>query len=565
MVTKAEIYLKLAKHARDDRDPVMALGFLEKALKEDPGNYQASMDLVKVRLEQKQAPHISVVLADVERAFLNDPSQVEPYTFIIPLLFQNKLPELETWLDRALVAHPDNVLFLNFAGVIAMETNTAKARTYFSKCLAQDPTSAEHHYNCGITYVKDTDFLNDMDSKAVWHFQMALCWKPDWIEAKRSLVEAYVKHSKFKEALAINTDGDAVIEALQIESKWRSGKTSDVDYDDIVSRVLDNTGLLGSILKNQTGYFEAKCDFVKAEKAYRHVYACREEYFGKDTFMSRDSALGLGQFLCKIGNWDEGVPILSSALGKQIENKRWDGKKTGHLVILNNTLGNGDQMFYSRYAPLAAALADKTTFVTCPNVEYMYKDLPLCEITSKVPEHADAWIDCSHLIAFFGPVPMIDFLDTKTNGKTGKALIHLSSSKINPMLNYRRDVPFSVCRDLVSDSKYTWISDAKQAEDHPNIMDLSETIDKGPESFKETIELLKTVDFVVTCDTFLAHLAGLMKRPTILILTTLSEFRWGSEQSSYPWYPTVKYWRQKVWGEWEPLTLQDVETILELN
>ena len=563
MVTKFEVYSKLAKHAQDDGDFDMAIGLLEKALKEKPEDYETSMNLVKARISGTRPPHISIVLKDVEKAFLNDPSQIEPYKFILPLLYQNKLPEFATWIERALVAFPDEVLFLNFAGVKAMETNPVKARSYFSKCVAQDPMNAEHHFNCGITYMQRLDFLHDTDDKSIWHFQMALCCKPGWIDAKRALVEAYVKHSKFKEATMILSDGDTAIEVLQIEAKWR-GCIEPVDYNELITKVSNDTGMLGSVLKNQCGYFEALCQYEKAEKAYRHVYEFRDQYFGKDSFMNYDSCLGLGQYLCKLGNWDEGLPIMCDAImtPSNIEN-RWEGDVVDHLVIHNEVLGVGDHMFYARYVPWAAAKARKTTMIVVPQMKHIFMGLSnICTVTTDTSVVGDAWIDCSHLIKFFGPVPMPDFVPTSAPTKpTGKAIVHLITSN-NPLLQYRREIPFDVVRGLLDVPKYKWFSVCKQAETHPNLTDLSDTLDKGPDSFKDTMKLMTEVDFVITCDTSIAHLAALMKRPCILLLTTLSEFRWGCEHASFDWYPTVKYIRQKEWGSWTPLSIQEIETRL---
>ena len=558
MVTKFEVYSKLAKHARDDRDFNLVVGLLEKALVENPDDYETAMDLVKARLEKTDAPHISVVLKDVERAFLADPSQIEPYKFILPILYHNKLPEFDSWIQRALVAFPDEVLFLNFAGVNSMSTNVVQARSYFSKCVSLDPMNAEHHYNCGLTYVQDLDFIRDTSDKSIWHFQMALCWKPGWLDAKRALVDAYVKHSKFKEALLILSDGDNVIDALQIESKWRSGNL-DVDYDELITKISNDTGILGSVLKNQCGYFEAMKQHDKAQRSYQHVYDFRDQYFGKDTFMNNDACLGLGQFLCKMGKWDDGLPILCKAIMKT-KKDMWDGESVDHLVICNNVLGYGDHLFYARYVPLAAAKARRTTLVVLPNMKHIFMGLSnVCTVTTDASVTGDAWIDCSHLIKFFGPVPMYDFVPTNApSAPTGEAIVHLITSN-NPLLQYRREVPFDVVRGLMNDPKYSWFSVCKQAETHPNLTDLSDTLDKGPDSFKDTMKFMTEVDLVITCDTSIAHVAGLMKRPCILLLTTLAEFRWGTEETHFDWYPTVKYVYQKEWSKWNPLSLADIE------
>ena len=373
--------------------------------------------------------------------------------------------------------------------------------------------------------------------------------------AKQSLVGALTRQAKFKEALMITSNGDVVIDALQLEARWRSGDVKNIDYDEVISRVTDDKGVLGSILKNQTGYYEAIGDYEKAEKAFRHIYEHREEYFVKDSFMWKDVALGTGHFFAKIGNWEEGAPkICESIITKHDHGyPMWEGEETDHLVILNKGLGNGDQMFYARYIPLAAAKAKRTTLVVAPRLKHMFAEVDCCEIATEIPKEATCWIECSYLLKFFGPQPMWDFVPDPQEpppAPTGKALLHLGSSKINPLLNYRRDVPFEVGIPLLNSTKYKWISVAKQEGTHPNLKDLSDDIDKGPDAFKDTMKLLMEVDVVVTCDTFMAHLAGLLKRPTILILTTMAEFRWGSKVYEYQWYPTVQSVRQKEWGSW---------------
>ena len=558
-LTRGEVYFKLHKHAMSDRDPELALAFAEKALKEDSNNYDYAFAVLSARLVSESAPHLSTVLDDVNRAFLCDPTRREIYEFIVPLLFQNKLPEALSWIERSLIAFPEDPFFLNIAGAYYMNNNndTRTARKYFQKCLAVNPLSPEYHYNCGLTYSHNLDFMNDLEDKSIWHFQMALCYKPDWPEAKQSLVGAFTKQSRFKEALTITSEGDVVIDALQLECRWRSGDMTNIDYDEVISRVTDEKGVLGSILKNQTGYFEAICDYERAEKCYRHIYDNRNDYFVKDSFMWTDCALGTGHFLCKLGNWEEGAPKILESEIKNHPQKRayplWEGEETDHLVILNNDLGNGDQMFYIRYVPLVATKARRITLVVAPRIKHMYSNIdPKFEVTTEIPKQASAWIECSYLIKYFGPVPMWDFLPAPAppTRKTGKALVHLSSSKRNPLLNYRRDIPFDVARPLLDSNVYTWVSVAKQNGDHPNLTDLSDTVDKGTDAFIDTMKVLQDVDIVVTCDTFMVHLAGLMKRPTILIITPLTEFRWGSHVYEYKWYPTVEYVRQAKWGDW---------------
>jgi ADP-heptose:LPS heptosyltransferase len=66
--------------------------------------------------------------------------------------------------------------------------------------------------------------------------------------------------------------------------------------------------------------------------------------------------------------------------------------------------------------------------------------------------------------------------------------------------------------------------------------------------FAETAAIVRELDVVVTVDTALAHLAGAMGKPTILLVSTETDWRW---QKS--WYPSMIVAKQKTLGDWEEL------------
>lgn len=79
---------------------------------------------------------------------------------------------------------------------------------------------------------------------------------------------------------------------------------------------------------------------------------------------------------------------------------------------------------------------------------------------------------------------------------------------------------------------------------------LPDDLDKSSGAFMDTAAILHHLDWIVTSDTSMAHLAGALGRPTRLILGFTPDWRWLLDRSDSPWYPTMKLFRQTQIGEW---------------
>jgi hypothetical protein len=65
-----------------------------------------------------------------------------------------------------------------------------------------------------------------------------------------------------------------------------------------------------------------------------------------------------------------------------------------------------------------------------------------------------------------------------------------------------------------------------------------------------TARLIAGARLVVTVDTMVAHLAGVLGAPTVLLLPHAPDWRWGSGEGRSRWYPSVTMLRQAAPGDW---------------
>jgi ADP-heptose:LPS heptosyltransferase len=89
--------------------------------------------------------------------------------------------------------------------------------------------------------------------------------------------------------------------------------------------------------------------------------------------------------------------------------------------------------------------------------------------------------------------------------------------------------------------------DAAILNDLPNVLDCGADL----HDFADTAALLSRLDAVISVDTAVAHLAGAMGKPLILLLPYAADFRWLRGREDSPWYPTAKLLRQPKFGHWD--------------
>ena len=75
--------------------------------------------------------------------------------------------------------------------------------------------------------------------------------------------------------------------------------------------------------------------------------------------------------------------------------------------------------------------------------------------------------------------------------------------------------------------------------------------DFGDKSLFEISEIIKELDLVISADTSINHLAGIIGVNSILLLNYNNDWRWFNDKNKNHWYPSVKIIKQTKFNSWD--------------
>ena len=75
---------------------------------------------------------------------------------------------------------------------------------------------------------------------------------------------------------------------------------------------------------------------------------------------------------------------------------------------------------------------------------------------------------------------------------------------------------------------------------------------------------IANVYLVITSDTMLAHLAGVLGRPVWLLASFTTDWRWGYQGNRNVWYPTMRVFCQHRFGHWYSCVQQVTSALTRL-
>ena len=282
------------------------------------------------------------------------------------------------------------------------------------------------------------------------------------------------------------------------------------------------------------------------------------EYFLSIALMRiKDYKNGLKYFenrLCKktaVALQEKTYPHLASS------DKLWKGENIKNKsIFVYFEAGFGDVIMFSRYLPLLKKKCKKLIF-------YPQKPLvPLFETSGLgIDELIEGYIPESHLdFDVHAPLLSLPYL----LGLKGERVFAYPEGYLaaNEKLKEEyREKYFNndKFKHFYSFQTFEGSEETKKlTEKYSNVTDIgSELIDFG-----QTAAALSNLDLVICNDTSLAHLAGALGIPCLVMLPWEVDWRWHDNLNKCDWYDSIKLYRQKTNGDWNGV-IEEIKEELE--
>jgi Tetratricopeptide repeat len=251
----------------------------------------------------------------------------------------------------------------------------------------------------------------------------------------------------------------------------------------------------------------------------------------------------------------------ANALGAEL----WDGRPLREEALLLHTeQGFGDSVQFIRFLDQVRQRAEKI-YLSCPSALLrLFSGLDgLAGVVAEGQPLPRCHFHCSllslpHLFnttieSLPGKIPYLP-VSQMARPQLERPRIGLAwRAKTSSPNGAYRSMPLADFRPLIG-LPVDWVSLQKDVTDEEKQVLTEEFAaeERGStlQDFKDTADLIETLDLVLTVDTSAAHISGALNRPTWVLVPQYSDWRWLLDRDDSPWYPSVTVFRQKVNGDW---------------
>jgi tetratricopeptide (TPR) repeat protein len=427
----------------------------------------------------------------------------------------------------------------NLGNALKQQDRLDEAIAAYRQAITLNPNAPEAHNNLGIA-LKDVGRLDE----AIAAFRQAIALKPNFAEAYSNLGIALHDKGRFDDAIAAHN------EALRLNPNYAEAHGN-------LGDALGAGGRIDEAVASLRRAIELKPDFAAA-----HHY--------------------LANMLLLQGDFDRGWPEYEWRLRRspprsdrrEFVQPRWDGTAlNGRTILVHMEGGFGDTLQFVRYAPMVATRGGPVILGCQILLINLLRDLP----------------GLTQILAPGEPLPAFDLhcpmMSLPLMFNTILSTIPWSGPYLHadPKLTERwsQRLPPDPDRPRIG---LAWAGRPETKVDHKRSMRLADfaplsaiknarffSLQKGPAAaqtrqppaglelidytndlhdFADTAAMAANLDLILTVDTSVAHLAGALGRRAWVLLPRSPDWRWMLDREDSPWYPTLRLFRQKRFGDW---------------
>jgi tetratricopeptide (TPR) repeat protein len=459
---------------------------------------------------------------------------------------------------------------------------TQEALSYYIDCLKINQNSYELHFNIARTL----DHLKRYD-EALSHYDQAIQLNPNYAEAWSNKGVTLHDLKRYDEALS-HFDQAIQLNPNYAEAWSNKGNTlKDLKrYDEALSHFDQAIQLNPNYAEAWSNKGVTLQDLKRYDEALSHfdqAIQLRADFF--DSYWNKSLAL------LTLGNFKDGWGLYTYRW-KRTNADKYRYSNINKLESLDNLTnknilvwyeqGYGDTIQFSRYIPKLIDLGANVTFEVQKPLSRIFTEQKKLVVTSEIKNHSnfDFQLPLLSLPKLFnsdiGSIPNPLPIQIKSEDiSIWKKKLNLSDRKLNIGLaisgnrNHKNDSNRSMRIDDISPlldvGEFFLLQKEINQFDLDNLnkkMNLN-FLGKQIDDFLDTASIIMNMDLIISVDTSLIHLAGSLNKQSYLMLPWCPEWRWLLDRPDSPWYPSVKIFRQKYFGDWNSV-IEDIKYELSI-
>jgi Tfp pilus assembly protein PilF len=295
--------------------------------------------------------------------------------------------------------------------------------------------------------------------------------------------------------------------------------------------------------------------------------------FAPARFVEASVRLALGDFAAGWRGYEWRWGGALAAQRRKLAAPLWLGKESlaGKTILLHAEQGFGDTIQFVRYAPLLAARGARVVLEVQPQLVRLLSGMG--GVHTVLPRKAQLPDFDFHCPLLSLPLAFGTELETLPAGvpyiappaetvavwqgrlPQRRPLVGLAWSGERAHDNdLNRSIRLETLAPLLDgpDVQFVSLQHDLREDDAPFLQSRADVFQIGQEfsDFADTAAAIAQLDAVISVDTAIAHLAGAMGKPLLLLLPFAADFRWLRERRDSPWYPTARLSRQPQFGDW---------------